>query len=250
MTNSSKHILIIDDDTGIRELLKDYLNNNGYQVDAAANTQDAKNLLNSANKAYNLIICDVMMPGENGFEFTEKYKNSGGNLPILLLTAMGESEDRIKGLECGADDYLAKPFAPKELQLRIDKLIERFAFNKASQNAISAPINQGNTSPEVSTPQNANIFKFGDFEFNLQNRILTKHNERIILSPKESNLLYYFTQNVGKPTNRYDLAKEFNGISERSIDVQITRLRQKIEKDSKNPVFIQTDWGKGYVFRI
>lgn len=222
-------ILIIDDDRGIRDLLKTYLNKKGFVVETAENTISARE--NLENNDYDLIICDVMMPGEDGIEFTEKYKSEGGKLPILLLTAMGESKDRIKGLEKGADDYLTKPFEPKELELRINNLIQRV---KGNQDSSSGEDN----------------FQFGDFEFNLNNRILTKQGERVPLSSKESDLLFYFINNIGIATDRFDLAKNFNGISERSIDVQVTRLRQKIEKDSKNPEFLQTDWGKGYVFRV
>lgn len=223
------NILIIDDDRGIRDLLKAYLQKNGFKVDTAENTMRGRTLMENNN--YDLLIVDVMMPGEDGIEFTGKYKKSGGKLPILMLTAMNEAEDRIAGLEQGADDYLTKPFEPKELELRVNKLIERFE-------------------PKPTQTGAGGIFKFGDFEFNMESRMLTKNGERISLSSKESDLLFYFVNNVGKATDRYELAKKFNGISERSIDVQVTRLRQKIEKDSKNPEFIQTDWGKGYVFRV
>jgi len=170
-----------------------------------------------------------MMPNETGFEFVEKYKNNGGTLPVLMLTAMAEGQERIEGLERGADDYLTKPFEPKELELRINKLIERFSQSKGG---------------------NDRVFKFGDLEFNLKNRKLTKAGEKISLSSKESDLLFYFVNNVGVATDRYELAQHFNGISDRSIDVQVTRLRQKIETDSKEPEFLQTEWGKGYVFRV
>ncbi len=226
------NILIIDDDSRIRDLLKAYLQKKGFLVDVAIDAFEAREKI--ANNNYDLLIVDVMMPKETGIEFTEKYKASGGTCPILMLTAMGESENRIKGLESGADDYLAKPFEPRELELRANNLIKRFANKIETTEKI-----EGN-----------DVFEFGDFSFNLNNRLLTKNEERVQLSSKESELLHYFITNIGTPTDRYDLAEKFNGISERSIDVQVTRLRQKIEKDSKNPEFIQTEWGKGYVFRV
>jgi len=223
------NILIIDDDNGIRELLKSYLQKRGYAVEGAEDTIVAREMLEKEELSFDLIVCDVMMPGENGFDFVESYKAQGGELPVIFLTAMAEGKERIKGLENGAEDYLTKPFEPKELELRINKIIDRFSRNNSDIKR---------------------VFKFGEFEFNLKTRSLKKDNKKITLSSKESDLLYYFVNNIGVATDRHELAQKFNGISERSIDVQVTRLRQKIEKDSKNPEFIQTEWGKGYIFRI
>jgi two-component system phosphate regulon response regulator OmpR len=146
-----------------------------------------------------------------------------------MLTAKGETKERIEGLESGADDYLPKPFEPRELYLRIMKLIERAG---------------------ASTGGKTKIVKFGDLEFNTENYQLTKNGERISLSSSEAELLHLFCSNINVPIDRFELATKFHGISERSVDVQVTRLRKKIEDDPKEPRFIQTSRGKGYVFRV
>ncbi len=221
------HILIVDDDRKIRELLQEYLKNQGVQADMAESAEKAHQLL--MHHSYSLIVVDIMMPGETGIEFTKKVKHEK-DIPILMLTAKGEIADRIEGLESGADDYLQKPFEPKELYLRIVKLISRAKTGKTSINK--------------------NVVKFGDMEFNLENRALTKAGETIFLSSTESDLLHLFCSNINNPVERTDLANRFHGISERSVDVQITRLRKKIETDPKEPKFLQTSRGKGYVFRV
>lgn len=221
------NILIIDDDRKLRDLLQQYLTSQGFAIDMAESAEHARVLLEK--KHYKLIIVDVMMSGESGIEFTKKFKQSN-DTPVLMLTAMGEVEDRIKGLESGADDYLSKPFEPKELYLRAIKLIER------------------NDNSNVS--QKPKIIKFGEFEFNLENCYLTKNGKRVFLSSTETDMLQLFCNNINVPIDRYELAKKFNGISERSVDVQVTRLRKKIEQDPKEPRFIQTSRGKGYVFRV
>jgi two-component system phosphate regulon response regulator OmpR len=222
-----EHILIVDDDRKIRELLQEYLRNQGLQADLAESAEKAHQLL--MHHDYSLIVVDIMMPGETGIEFTKKVKHEK-DIPILMLTAKGEIADRIEGLESGADDYLQKPFEPKELYLRIMKLVSRARTAKVHTNK--------------------NIVKFGEFEFNLESRSLTKGEERIFLSSTESELMHLFCSNINKPVERMELAEKFNGISERSVDVQITRLRKKIETDPKEPKFLQTSRGKGYVFRV
>lgn len=222
-----EHILIIDDDRKIRELLQEYLKNQGIQADLAESAERAHQMVRERD--YALLVVDVMMPGENGIEFTKKVKREK-DLPILMLTAKGEINDRIEGLESGADDYLPKPFEPKELYLRIIKLITRA---KQGKNVSSGK-----------------VVKFGDFEFNLENHALTKGTEKIFLSSTESDLLHLFCSNLNTPIDRTELATKFNGISERSVDVQVTRLRKKIEIDPKEPKFLQTSRGKGYVFRL
>ncbi len=222
------HILIIDDDRKLRELLQEYLKNQGFSVQAAESAEKAHGLL-ADKKDFDLIIVDVMMPGETGLEFTRKLKQQRNDVPVLMLTARGDVEDRIAGLESGADDYLSKPFEPKELYLRALKLMER---------SRTAPTKKDN------------IVRFGDMEFNLDNYVLMKAGERIGLSSTEVELMSLFCRNINVPVDRAEVSRMFNGISERSIDVQITRLRKKIETDPKEPMFIQTSRGKGYVFRI
>jgi two-component system phosphate regulon response regulator OmpR len=226
-------ILIIDDDRKIRELLKAYLKNQGLEALTAESAQAARELISTND--FSLLIVDVMMPGESGIEFTGKIKNEK-DIPILMLTAKSEISDRIAGLECGADDYLPKPFEPKELYLRAMKLIHRYAQpGNSSNNAAGAE---------------KKVIRFGDLEFNLANHILTRFGERIALSSSEAELLVIFCNNINISIDRFELAKKFNGISERSVDVQVTRLRKKIEDDPKTPRFIQTSRGKGYVFRV
>ncbi len=219
------NILIVDDDRKIRDLLQAYLKNQGLEADTAENAGIAREMLAARN--YSLVIADVMMPGETGIEFTKKLK-AEKDIPVLMLTAKGEISDRIEGLESGADDYLQKPFEPKELYLRVTKLISRFG----------------------SPATGKKIVRFGEFEFNLENYILTKNQERIPLSSSEADLLALFCNNINISIDRFELANKFHGISERSVDVQVTRLRKKIESDPKAPRFIQTSRGKGYVFRI
>jgi two-component system phosphate regulon response regulator OmpR len=223
-------VLIVDDDRKIRDLLQKYLESEGLQAESAENAEIAYKKITA--EKFDALIVDVMMPGENGMSFTTSLKNEM-DIPILMLTAKGEVEDRIMGLESGADDYLQKPFEPKELYLRVVKLAERAA------KAI-----------EKQPKQESKIVKFGDFEFNLENLILTKNAERISTSSSELELLKLFCSNINVSIERAELAKKFNGISERSVDVQITRLRKKIETDPKNPLFLQTSRGKGYVFRV
>jgi two-component system phosphate regulon response regulator OmpR len=220
-------VLIVDDDRKIRDLLQKYLESEGLQAESAENAEIAYKKITA--EKFDALIVDVMMPGENGMIFTTRLKNEM-DIPILMLTAKGEVEDRIMGLESGADDYLQKPFEPKELYLRVVKLAERAA--KAIEK------------------QQTKIVKFGDFEFNLENLVLTKNGERISTSSSELELLKLFCSNINVSIERAELSKKFNGISERSVDVQITRLRKKIETDPKNPLFLQTSRGKGYVFRV
>lgn len=223
-------VLIVDDDRKIRDLLQKYLESEGLQAESAENAEIAYKKITA--EKFDALIVDVMMPGENGMSFTTRLKNEM-DIPILMLTAKGEVEDRIMGLESGADDYLQKPFEPKELYLRVTKLAERAAKFEEKQ-----------------PKQESKIVKFGDFEFNLENLVLTKNAERISTSSSELELLKLFCSKINVSIERAELAKKFNGISERSVDVQITRLRKKIETDPKNPLFLQTSRGKGYVFRV
>jgi two-component system phosphate regulon response regulator OmpR len=217
MKNNPAHILVIDDDTRIRELLKKYLKANNYAVSIAQNTSSARELLQYF--IFDLIILDLMLPGETGQEFA-RYFRKISSTPILMLTAMGEVEDRIAGLELGADDYLCKPFEPKELLLRMARIIDRTKIGVAS------------------------VVTIGHLTFNLDNRTLSCGLEFIPLTSAESSLLHTLASNNNQVMSREQLA---GGVNERSIDVQIIRLRNKIESDPKNPIYLQTIRGEGYV---
>jgi len=224
MENNKKHILIVDDDNRIRDLLKEYLNKNNYIVSTSENAENAK--LKIFQFKFDLIVLDVMMPGQNGYDLTKEIKH-GTEVPIILLTAKGEVENRIKGLELGADDYLGKPFEPKELLLRIKNIT-----NKSNQIDLNSKHFVGNA----------------QIDLNKMNITLDKKNKKINLSEKK--ILLEMLANPGKAYSR-ELIGKISGISqERSIDVMITRLRQKIETNPKNPKYLQTIRGSGYVLWI
>ena len=224
MENSKIHILVVDDDDGIRNLLKDYLFNNNYIVSTAENGDQAKKKLEYFK--FDIIILDVMMPGQNGYELTKDIKKRI-KVPIILLTAKGEVENRIKGLELGADDYLGKPFEPKELLLRIKNII-----NKSKK--INLKLKH----------------KIGSAELDLNKMIVTLNNNSRKINNSEKKVLIEMLANPGTSYSREEIGK-ISGISqERSIDVMITRLRQKLEIDPKNPKFLQTLRGSGYVLWI
>lgn len=214
----SRHLLVVDDDTRIRNLLQKYLIENGYFVSVVKDAQEAEQLLKEIQ--CNLIILDLMMPGENGVDFTKKLRRDKNNIPIIMLTAMSESNHRVTGLEVGADDYLVKPFEPKELLLRISNLLKR------------------NNNKEE-------IYNFDDFSYNLTLNSLMKKNEVIFLTNSEHSLLGHLIKNANKIMSRENLAAELN-INERSVDVQIVRLRSKIENNPSRPIFLQTIRSKGY----
>lgn len=221
---TAPHILVVDDDTGIRDLLARYLRQQGCAVLTAS---DAKMAREQAKLfAFDAIILDVMMPGETGFSLAESWRTERFSTPILFLTAKGEIEDRIAGLEAGADDYLVKPFDPKELLLRLHVLIRR---NRKQAEA---------------------ILQFGRWQWDTTRQLLVDDTESVALSPVDSKLLSLLIAHVGEPISRYDLATKL-GLdgNERTIDVQIARLRQKIEPDVKRPRYIQTVRGEGYVLR-
>ena len=224
MENNKKHILIVDDDNRIRDLLKEYLNKNSYIVSTSENAENAK--LKISQFKFDLIVLDVMMPGQDGYDLTKEIKH-GTEVPIILLTAKGEVENRIKGLELGADDYLSKPFEPKELLLRIKNII-----NKSNKIDLNSKHFVGNA----------------QIDLNKMNITLDKKNKKINLSEKK--ILLEMLANPGKIYSR-ELIGKISGISqERSIDVMITRLRQKIETNPKNPKYLQTIRGSGYVLWI
>lgn len=215
-------ILVIDDDRRLRDLLQQFLSTEGYAVMVAEGAGDARRMLQHQN--FDLLVVDVMMPGETGVEFTKTLR-SESQVPVLMLTAMGEVEDRIRGLENGADDYLNKPFEPKELLLRIENILRRV---------------RGRPQGPV---------RFGEFTFHRENGTLYRGARFIQLTSAELKLLKIFTDRLNEAVSREQLSKLLNGISERSIDVQVVRLRRKIEDDPKNPVYLQTSWGSGYVLR-
>lgn len=216
------HIIVVDDDDRIRTLLKKYLSDHGYRTSMAADTSQARTLMGAVD--FDLIILDVMMPGETGFEFTKSIR-AASNVPILLLTARGLPEDRIEGLELGADDYLSKPFEPRELLLRINSLLRRTASTSSRQQELS----------------------FGACTFSPSRGELRKHKELIKLTAGEKALLKALSRKPGEAISRQALADQTSSGLERSIDVQVTRLRKKIEEDPKAPIYLQTVRGIGYV---
>lgn len=224
---TTPHILIVDDDTRIRELLQRYLSDNGYRTSIAADANEAQSKMQAL--AYDLLVLDIMMPGVTGLEFTEQLRAAENAVPILLLTALSDTENRIEGLAVGADDYLPKPFDPKELLLRIQSILRR---SGADENALEPP-------EEV---------RFGDHLFRFDRGELTRNDQRITLTTREIEVLRCLTQTPGRVVSRLELA-DGEDISERAIDVQINRLRRKIEADPREPIYLQTVRGSGYVLR-
>ena len=220
-----KHILVVDDDTRLRSLLQRFLLKSDFLVSSAKNANEARARL--AQYEFDLIILDIMMPEESGLEFLQKLRQES-DVPVILLTAMGETADRIAGLEIGADDYLPKPFEPQELILRIKNILRRAPAQKLA-------------APET--------LSLGLCVYNLTTKeLLTKQGQVVHITPVEQALLSVLAQKFGQVFSREKLAELLGaGQSPRSIDVQITRLRKKIEKDSKNPRFLQTVRGKGYM---
>ena len=218
------HVLLIDDDFRLRDLLKRFLEESGFKVTDVESTNEARRILKSTN--FDVMILDVMMPGETGVEFLVSLRNKL-DLPVLLLTAMNETEDRINGLEAGADDYLSKPFEPRELILRIKKLIKR----------------------EKNIKQNQIIF--GEFSFDLDTLILKEGNKRIYLTSAEQELFLCFANKPNKIIPRMMIENILEGrMVGRSIDVAISRLRIKIEQNPRNPVFLQNIRGHGWILKI
>ena len=224
MENNKNHILIVDDDDRIRNLLKDYLSENNYVVSTAENADQAKKKLEYI--LFDIIILDVMMPGQNGYDLTKEIKKKI-SIPIILLTAKGEVENRIKGLELGADDYIGKPFEPKELLLRIKNIINK------------------NKKLDLKLKHNV-----GKAEIDLNKMTISLNNTLKKINNSEKKVLIEMLSNPGMTFSREKIGK-ISGISqERSIDVMITRLRQKIEINPKNPKYLQTIRGSAYVLWI
>ena len=224
MKKSKAHILIVDDDDRIRELVKQYLNDYDYLVTTANNAEDAKQKIDIIK--FDLIVLDIMMPGQSGLEFTNENKKKIGT-PIILLTVKGEATDRIEGLEIGADDYLAKPFEPKELILRIRNILEK-------------------TKSKIQK----RVVNFSNVNIDLNKLLIIKNNKEFKINSTEKIILEKMINSPGQTCTREEIGKLINLYKERSIDVIITRLRKKIEDDPKNPKYLQTIRGAGYVLWI
>ena len=224
MKKFKAHILIVDDDDRIRELVKQYLNENNYLVTTASSAEEAKEKTNIIK--FNIIILDIMMSGKSGLDFINENKKII-NTPIILLTARGEVSERIEGLEIGADDYLAKPFEPKELILRIKNILNK-TINKNQKRVVN----------------------FSNINIDLNKLLIIKNNKQLKINNTEKKILEKMINSPGETFTREEIGKLINLDKERSVDVIITRLRKKIEDDPKNPKFLQTIRGTGYVLWI
>jgi len=224
MNKNIFHILVVDDDDRIRELVKEYLEENGFIVTTAKDAMDAKKKFEMIK--FDILILDVMMPGQSGLSLTKEVKKNI-SIPIILLTAKGQTQDRIKGLELGADDYLGKPFEPKELLLRIKNILSK-----------------------IQKPILSNEIYVGNTLINLKKLNIKINNKIKKINPQEKKVLEKMLQSPGKVFSRNDIGKIINITKERTIDVMITRLRQKIESNPKNPKYLQTIRGSGYVLWI
>ena len=216
------HLLIVDDDEGIRTLLKKFLIDSGFAVSIAKDTKNAEALM--ADYQFDIIIMDIMMPGESGLEFLERY---GEKLktPLILLSALGSVDDRVNGLKSGADDYLPKPFEPEELLLRIHNILRRTGLKSEKTE-----------------------YKFGDYTFDISTVKLKKNNSNIYLTNVEAEMLKALCENAGQIVLRDEIIKnKGENISSRTIDTQVARLRSKIEDNPKQPVYLHTSRGKGYI---
>jgi two-component system phosphate regulon response regulator OmpR len=222
LLDNAPHILVVDDDQRIRDLLARYLHENGFRVTTAVDAASARASMRGL--AFDVVILDITMPGESGLDLARDLK-SISNIPICMLTARAEAEDRILGLEVGVDDYVAKPFEPRELLLRLQNILKR--------------------GKEPSGPRDE--ITMGDFTFHVGRGELKRGEESIKLTERERDLLRQFAQRPGMPIARHELAADESTGTERAIDVQINRLRRKIETDPANPVYLQTVRGKGYI---
>ena len=224
MNKFDAHILVVDDDDGIRELVKKYLSENNFLITTANSAEDAKEKISIIK--FDLIVLDIMMPGKSGLEFTSENKDNI-NTPIILLTAKGESNERVEGLEVGADDYLPKPFEPKELVLRIKNIL-----NKTKNKNIKR------------------IIEFDNIKIDLNKLLIIQNKKEFKINNTEKTILEKMINAPGQTFSRESIGKIINLEKERSIDVIITRLRKKIEINPKNPKYLQTIRGSGYVLWI
>tara|TARA_B100000780_G_scaffold272194_1_gene234079 strand:- start:684 stop:1361 length:678 start_codon:yes stop_codon:yes gene_type:complete len=224
MDDMIAHILVVDDDEGIRSLVKQYLNENNFLVTTASNAENATEKISIIK--FDLIVLDVMMPGKSGLEFIKENKEKI-NTPIILLTAKGETNDRVEGLEIGADDYLPKPFEPKELTLRIQNILNKTKTNNQKR-----------------------VIEFNNIKIDLNKLLIFKNDNEFKINNTEKIILEKMINDPGKTFSREEIGKLIDLHKERSIDVIITRLRKKIESDPKNPKYLQTLRGVGYVLWI
>ena len=224
MNRNLFHIMVVDDDDRIRDLVKQYLEENNFLVTTAKNAEDAKEKLEIIK--FDILVLDIMMPGQSGLSLTKQIKKNN-LIPIILLTAKGETQDRIEGLEVGADDYLGKPFAPKELLLRIKNILNK-----------------------VKKPILLDKIYIGEALINLKKLDIKLNNKIVKINPQEKIVLEKMLESPGKVFSRNDIGKIIKITKERTIDVMITRLRHKIEVDPKNPRYLQTIRGSGYVLWI
>ena len=224
MKNFKAHILVVDDDDGIRDLVKQYLGKNNYLVTTAKSAEDAFEKIKIIK--FDLIVLDIMMPGKTGLEFTSENKNKI-DTPIILLTAKGEPSDRVEGLEIGADDYLPKPFEPKELILRINNILNKTKIEDSKR-----------------------IIEFGNIKMDLNKMFIYKNEENLKINNTEKIILEKMINSPGKIFKREEIGNLIDLDKERSIDVIITRLRKKIEENPKSPKYLQTIRGEGYVLWI
>jgi two-component system phosphate regulon response regulator OmpR len=223
LADDAPHLLVVDDDRRIRDLLSRFLTSEGYRVTTADTAADARAKLKSLS--FDLLVLDVMMPGENGFDFAKALRGTS-EVPILMLTARDAAESRIKGLEMGADDYLSKPFEPRELALRIANILKR--------------------AQPAAPPPPVESVRFGPFIYHLGRGELRQGEETIRLTDREREMLRILAATPGETVSRLALAGNGGSINERAVDVQVNRLRRKIERDPANPLFVQTVRGIGY----
>ena len=226
LVDEALHILVIDDDRRIRELIKSYLVENGFLVSVAGTAAEARERMRGLT--FDLLVLDIMMPGETGLALTKSLRSNGHDVPVLMLSALADTDDRIAGLSMGSDDYLVKPFEPRELLLRIKNLLRR-----------------ASVAPPVKTD-----VRFGDFQFNVSRGELRRNGDLVRLTSGEKDLLRLLSHKAGSPLSRLELSQPGSEESARSVDVQINRLRQKIESDPANPLYLQTVRGAGYALFV
>ena len=222
--DDAAHVLVVDDDRRLRALLSSYLRKNGHRVTAAATAAEARAFLEGL--AFDIIVLDVMMPGENGFDFAADLRGRS-QVPILMLTARGEPQDRVRGLEIGVDDYLSKPFEPRELLLRIGSVLRRTRAQSSDKSATA-------------------VIRFGRFAFSLERGELRAGEEIVRITEREREMLRMLCANAGASVSRESLSGSGGAAQERTVDVLINRLRRKIEQDPANPAYLQTARGAGY----
>jgi two-component system phosphate regulon response regulator OmpR len=226
LPDHAPHVLVVDDDRRLRNLLAKFLTENGFRITAAASAAEARSF--TGHFVFDALVLDVMMPGENGFDFA-RWMRQHSQVPILMLTARADAQDRVTGLEIGADDYLSKPFEPRELVLRLTNILKR-----------------GNGASENSGPETPEFIRFGSFVYRFDRGELRHGEESIRLTEREREIMNLLGQRCGGHVHREELAGSGAAANERTVDVQINRLRRKIERDPANPVFLQTVRGIGY----